>query len=197
MPKPPTPRRALCPATLMTVQVDVTDSLPIPSDRTIGRDKAHGEIMVTSQRPAPFTLPKGATVRVRRRAEVRHRPGHGPPAAGAGSGRRHRRRPGTRATSRRGRSPGSTAAASTELTVTNQRADEWRHRSAGQGRDRGGSQCARGAAEEASPRQGLRAAPAEGRRRADAARSLGDGRSARNRNSTRTSGPKPSNSPGG
>jgi hypothetical protein len=52
------------PATLMSVQVDVTDSLPIPGDRTIGRDKAHGEIIVTSQRPATFTLPKGSTVRV-------------------------------------------------------------------------------------------------------------------------------------
>jgi hypothetical protein len=52
------------PGTWLTLPVDVSASLPIPSDRTIGRDKAHGEVVVTSQRPSPFTLPKGTTVRV-------------------------------------------------------------------------------------------------------------------------------------
>jgi hypothetical protein len=55
---------ATLPGTLLTQSVDVSASLPIPSDRTIGRDKAHGEVVITSQRPAPFTLPRGTTVRV-------------------------------------------------------------------------------------------------------------------------------------
>jgi hypothetical protein len=55
---------ATLPGSLVTLQVDVSNSLPIPSDRTIGRDKAHGEIVITSQRGAPFALPKGTRVRV-------------------------------------------------------------------------------------------------------------------------------------
>jgi hypothetical protein len=55
---------ATLPGTLVTLQVDVSNSLPIPADRTIGRDKAHGEIVITSQRSAPFSLPKGTAVRV-------------------------------------------------------------------------------------------------------------------------------------
>jgi Baseplate J-like protein len=49
---------------LQTLQVDVSDSLAIPSDRTIGQDKAHGEALITSQRGTTFSLPKGTTVRV-------------------------------------------------------------------------------------------------------------------------------------
>jgi len=52
------------PGQLMTATVDVSDSLQIPSDRTIGRDKAHGEVVITSQRPQTSTLAKGATVSV-------------------------------------------------------------------------------------------------------------------------------------
>ena len=55
---------ATLPGTLLTQTVDVSASLPIPSDRTIGQDKAHGEVVVISQRPDQFTLAKGATVRV-------------------------------------------------------------------------------------------------------------------------------------
>jgi hypothetical protein len=55
---------AVLPGALLTQQVDVSASMPIPSDRTIGRDKAHGEVVITSQRPAASTLPKGTTVRV-------------------------------------------------------------------------------------------------------------------------------------
>jgi hypothetical protein len=55
---------ATLPGTLQTLTVDVSANLPIPSDRTIGRDKAHGEIVVVNQRGAPFTLPRGTTVRV-------------------------------------------------------------------------------------------------------------------------------------
>ena len=52
------------PATVLSVAVDVSGSIPIPSDRTIGSDKAHGEVIVTSQRPAQSMLPKGSNVRV-------------------------------------------------------------------------------------------------------------------------------------
>jgi Baseplate J-like protein len=55
---------ATLPATLLSVAVDVSDSVPVPSDRTIGSDKAHGEVLVTSQRDAPSSLPKGTVVRV-------------------------------------------------------------------------------------------------------------------------------------
>src|SRR5215216_1541039 len=55
---------ATLPGSLLSTNVDVSDSVSIPSDRTIGRDKARGEVTITNQRDAPFTLPKGATVRV-------------------------------------------------------------------------------------------------------------------------------------
>jgi hypothetical protein len=58
------PATARLPATLLTLSVDVSDSVQIPSDRTIGQDKAHGEVVITSQRPNQSTLPKGTTVRV-------------------------------------------------------------------------------------------------------------------------------------
>ncbi len=62
--KAPDPASGVLPGSLLTLQVDVSSSMPIPSDRTIGQNKAHGEILITSQRSAPFTLPKGTTVRV-------------------------------------------------------------------------------------------------------------------------------------
>ncbi len=55
---------ATLPGSLLSTTVDVADNVAIPSDRTIGRDKAHGEVVVTSQRDGQFTLPKGTTVRV-------------------------------------------------------------------------------------------------------------------------------------
>jgi hypothetical protein len=55
---------ATLPGLLLSATVDVADTVSIPSDRTVGRDKAHGEVVITSQRDAQFTLPKGATVRV-------------------------------------------------------------------------------------------------------------------------------------
>jgi hypothetical protein len=58
------PATSTLPGTVQSVTVDVANSIPIPSDRTIGRDKAHGEVAITSQRPAPLTLPRGTTVRV-------------------------------------------------------------------------------------------------------------------------------------
>src|SRR5258708_32751511 len=62
--KAPDPASGVLPGSLLTLQVDVSSSMPIPSDRTIGQNKAHGEILITSQRSAPFALPKGTTVRV-------------------------------------------------------------------------------------------------------------------------------------
>jgi hypothetical protein len=55
---------ASLPATVISVPVDVSGSVQIPSDRTIGSDKAHGEVIVTSQRPGASTLSKGTVVRV-------------------------------------------------------------------------------------------------------------------------------------
>src|SRR5205807_7444907 len=52
------PASATLPANVLSVPLDVSGSLQIPSDRTIGSDKAHGEVIITSQRPAPSTLPK-------------------------------------------------------------------------------------------------------------------------------------------
>jgi len=56
------PSTASLPATVLSVPVDVSGSVQIPSDRTIGSDKAHGEVLVTSQRPTTSTLDKGSTV---------------------------------------------------------------------------------------------------------------------------------------
>ncbi len=58
------PTTGTLPATLLSVPIDVSGSVQIPSDRTIGSDKAHGEAIITSQRPAASSLPKGSIVRV-------------------------------------------------------------------------------------------------------------------------------------
>jgi hypothetical protein len=55
---------ASLPATVINAPVDVSGSVEIPSDRTIGSDKAHGEVIITSQRPTQSTLAKGSVVRV-------------------------------------------------------------------------------------------------------------------------------------
>jgi hypothetical protein len=55
---------ASLPATVINAPVDVSGSVEIPSDRTIGSDKAHGEVIITSQRPAASKLAKGSVVRV-------------------------------------------------------------------------------------------------------------------------------------
>ena len=49
---------------MLSVPIDVSGSVQIPSDRTIGSDKAHGEAIITSQRTAASSLPKGSIVRV-------------------------------------------------------------------------------------------------------------------------------------
>ena len=94
----------------------------MPSDRTIGQDKAHGEVIITSQRPAAFTLPKGATVRVDGGPKFVTDQDLALAGARPGAGRHHgRSTPARPATSRPARSRSSTAAASTQLGVTNQR----------------------------------------------------------------------------
>jgi hypothetical protein len=55
---------ASLPAQVLSIPIDVSGSVAIPSDRTIGSDKAHGDVIVTSQRPAASTLSKGSVVRV-------------------------------------------------------------------------------------------------------------------------------------
>lgn len=52
------------PGEVLSVTLDVPGSLDVPSDRTIGKDRAHGEVVVTSRRTAAFTLPKDTLVRV-------------------------------------------------------------------------------------------------------------------------------------
>jgi hypothetical protein len=52
------------PANVISVPIDVSGSVQVPSDRTIGSDKAHGEAIITSQRPSASSLPKGSIVRV-------------------------------------------------------------------------------------------------------------------------------------
>ncbi|MBV9171564.1 MAG: baseplate J/gp47 family protein [Chloroflexi bacterium] len=56
------PSTATLPGQLMTAQIDVSDSVEIPSDRTVGQDKAHGEVVVTNRRDAALNLPKGTSV---------------------------------------------------------------------------------------------------------------------------------------
>jgi hypothetical protein len=58
------PATATLPGTLLQAQVDVSDSVDIPSDRTVGQDKAHGELVITNRRDTELNLPKGTTVRV-------------------------------------------------------------------------------------------------------------------------------------
>jgi Baseplate J-like protein len=58
------PATATLPADILYTDVQVDDNVSIPSDRTVGRDPAHGEVVITSQRPEPTTLAKGTVVRV-------------------------------------------------------------------------------------------------------------------------------------
>ena len=56
--------RAILPGQVITQRVDVAGSLAIPGDRTVGQDRARGEIVLTDQRPDPVTIPKGTRVQV-------------------------------------------------------------------------------------------------------------------------------------
>src|SRR5499427_4330754 len=60
--KSPDASSGTLPASVISVPVDVSGSVQIPSDRTIGSDKAHGEAIVTSQRSSTSSLPKGSKV---------------------------------------------------------------------------------------------------------------------------------------
>lgn len=58
------PNSGTLPASVLSVPVDVSGSVQVPSDRTIGDAKAHGEVIITSQGADPTSLPKGTTVAV-------------------------------------------------------------------------------------------------------------------------------------
>jgi Baseplate J-like protein len=60
--KTPDPASGSLPAEVMSVTIDEPGSLPV-SDRKVGQDKAHGEVLVTSKKTSTFTLPKGTIVR--------------------------------------------------------------------------------------------------------------------------------------
>ena len=170
------PSTATLPGTLQTLQVDVSDSLAIPSDRTIGQAKAHGEAIITSQRDTTFSLPKGTTVRVDGGPKfgtdldlilppkVPVRVGITAVEAGTASNVG----PGqiTQFDGSWARSAGHHQSA----------ADHRRYGPAGEGRRRRRSQHARRAAEEGRARQGLRPIAAAGWFRADAARDVAVGR---------------------
>src|SRR5919201_5887141 len=53
------PATGALPADIINTTVEAAESLSIPPDRTIGKDKAHGEVVVSSQRPDGVNLPRG------------------------------------------------------------------------------------------------------------------------------------------
>ena len=60
----PDPATGTLPGDILNTTVDVPGTLNIPNDRTVGRDPAHGEVVITNQRPEPVMLSKGTVVRV-------------------------------------------------------------------------------------------------------------------------------------
>jgi hypothetical protein len=58
------PATGTLPGDILNTTVDISASVTIPTDRTVGRDPAHGEVVITNQRPQATTLPKGTVVRV-------------------------------------------------------------------------------------------------------------------------------------
>jgi hypothetical protein len=57
------PSTGTLPAQVVSTTFDAPGSMPISGERKLGQDKAHGEIVVTSKKPATFTLPKDTVVR--------------------------------------------------------------------------------------------------------------------------------------
>ncbi len=51
------------PGELLSATLDVPDSVEV-AEQTVGQERARGEVLVTSHRPATFSLPKGTLVRV-------------------------------------------------------------------------------------------------------------------------------------
>lgn len=52
------------PGEVLNQRLEVAGSLPIPADRTVGQDRARGEVLITSRRPQPSQLSRGSTARV-------------------------------------------------------------------------------------------------------------------------------------
>jgi hypothetical protein len=60
----PDPVKGILPGQVLNQQFQVSGSLPIPADRTVGQDRARGEVIITSQRPDETTLTRGTRVAV-------------------------------------------------------------------------------------------------------------------------------------
>lgn len=58
------PARAILPGEVITQEVTERGALPIPAERTVGKDKARGEIIILNSRPQPHVLQKGTRVMV-------------------------------------------------------------------------------------------------------------------------------------
>ncbi len=56
--------RGVLPGEVLTQRFEVAGALPVPSERTVGKDKARGEILLTSQQPDAQVLPAGTQVMV-------------------------------------------------------------------------------------------------------------------------------------
>lgn len=55
--------RIVLPGQLITQKMEIAGSLPVPGDRTVGKDRARGEIVLTDQRPDPVLVAKGTRVK--------------------------------------------------------------------------------------------------------------------------------------
>lgn len=58
------PARQVLPGEVLREQFEVSGSLPIPAERTVGQEQARGSVVITSTRTEEFTLPRGTRVRV-------------------------------------------------------------------------------------------------------------------------------------
>lgn len=60
----PDAQKGILPGEVLNVRFDLAGALPIPGDRTVGRDKARGEVLITSRNPQPVNLSRSTVVRV-------------------------------------------------------------------------------------------------------------------------------------
>lgn len=56
--------RGILPGELLNQQFQVPGSIPIPGNRTVGQEKARGEVAITSRRPDESSVPRGSRVAV-------------------------------------------------------------------------------------------------------------------------------------
>jgi Baseplate J-like protein len=56
--------KGILPGEVLSQRIEVQDTLPVAGVHTVGRDRARGEVVMVSQRPAVLTLPKGTRVMV-------------------------------------------------------------------------------------------------------------------------------------